>query len=237
MTIALAFLAGVLSVINPCVLPLLPIVLAGAAADHRYAPLALAAGLAVSFTAVGLFVALIGYSIGIDEEVLRKVTAVVFVVIGAILLLPRASALIASAAAPVVNWTGNRASAFRPAGFAGQFALGALLGAVWVPCSGPTIAAASVLAAQGEDLPAVTLTMLLFGIGAALPLAALGMVSREVLMRWRGRLITGGRGLRMALGAILFLLGVLILTGLDRTLEIAPVDAAPAWLVDLTTRF
>ncbi len=79
--------------------------------------------------------------------------------------------------------------------------------------------------------------MLLFGIGAALPLAALGMVSREVLMRWRGRLITGGRGLRMALGAILFLLGVLILTGLDRTLEIALVDAAPAWLVDLTTRF
>jgi sulfite exporter TauE/SafE len=79
--------------------------------------------------------------------------------------------------------------------------------------------------------------MLVFGLGAALPLAALGTVSREAMLRWRTRMMTAGKGLRSALGAILLLLGFLILTGLDRALETALVDAAPLWLIELTTRF
>jgi len=70
-TLGLAFLAGILSILSPCVLPLLPIVLGTAQAEHRLGPVALAAGLAVSFTAIGLFVATIGFAIGLDTDVFR----------------------------------------------------------------------------------------------------------------------------------------------------------------------
>lgn len=237
MTLALALVAGLLSVINPCVLPLLPILLAGAASAHRFGPLALAGGLALSFTAIGLFVALLGFSIGIDAEFFRGVAAVLFVALGAVLLLPALSARVALAGAPIANRAEHVFGGYLPSGLGGQFAVGMLLGAVWVPCSGPTIAAASVLAARSESLGTVTATMLVFGLGAALPLAALGMVSRQVLLRWRSRMMAAGGRLRTALGIVLVILGFSILTGLDRMLETALLDVAPAWLIELTTRY
>ena len=88
-TIGLAFLAGVLSVLSPCVLPLLPIVLGTAQSEHRLGPVALAAGLALSFTIIGLFVATIGFAIGLDTSVFRLVSAVLLIAIGTVLLVPR----------------------------------------------------------------------------------------------------------------------------------------------------
>jgi cytochrome c-type biogenesis protein len=112
-----------------------------------------------------------------------------------------------------------------------------MLGAVWSPCVGPTLGAASVLAARAENLTGVALTMLAFGIGAALPLLAIGMMSREALARWRSRLLAAGSGGKMLLGVMLVAIGVLILTGLDKRIETALVEASPAWLTQLTTRF
>ena len=85
-----------------------------------------------------------------------------------------------------------------------------------VPCTGPTLGAASLLAAQGKDLGSVGLTMLLFGIGAALPMLLLGFMSRELLMRVRDRMIGFGKGAKFALGASLALVAMAIMTGFDR---------------------
>ena len=74
-TFGLAFLAGILSVLSPCVLPLLPLVLGAAASEHRLGPAALAAGLALSFVAIGLFVATVGFAVGLDGDVFRTVAA------------------------------------------------------------------------------------------------------------------------------------------------------------------
>jgi cytochrome c biogenesis protein CcdA len=94
-------------------------------------------------------------------------------------------------------------------GLGGQVAVGLLLGAVWSPCVGPTLGAASVLAARAENLTNVALTMLAFGIGAALPLLAIGMMSREALMRWRSRLLAAGSGGKMLMGVLLVASGAL----------------------------
>jgi len=235
--LGLAFLSGLVSVLNPCVLPLLPLVFAAAASEHRYGPMALAAGLTLSFTAIGLFVAAVGFSIGLDSEFFRAIAAVLFVIVGAVLLMPRLQVRLATAAGPVSNWTEQRLGGFSTSGVGGQFALGLLLGAVWVPCVGPTLGAASLLASQGGSFGQVAATMLIFGLGAAAPLALVGLVSREALMRWRGRIAGLGRGVKLALGAVLLFVGVFILTGLDRVVETAVVEAAPEWLIDLTTRF
>jgi cytochrome c-type biogenesis protein len=235
--IGLALLAGVLTSLSPCVLPLLPIVIATALGEHRFGPAALAAGLALSFVTIGLFVATVGFAAGLDQELFRSVAAVLLILVGGVLLVPRLQLQLAAAAGPIANWTQAHGGGFSTRGLGGQFLVGLMLGAVWSPCVGPTLGAASVLAARAENLVLVALTMLAFGIGAALPLLAIGMMSREALTRWRGRLLAAGSGGKLLMGAVLVATGALILTGLDKRLEALLVEASPAWLTELTTRF
>jgi cytochrome c biogenesis protein CcdA len=237
-SLGLAFLAGLLSILSPCVLPILPLVLGTAVSEHRFGPVALAAGLALSFVAIGLFVATIGFAIGLDGGVFRAVGAVVMIALGAVLMVPALQARMALAGTPLANWSEQTFGArLQSNGLAGQFGVGALLGAVWSPCVGPTLGAASVLAAQGKDLGAVALTMAVFGIGAATPLLILGTLSRATLMRLRHGLHSAGQGLKIMLGLVLVGIGVLILAGWDKALEAWLLDRAPDWLVALTTRF
>ena len=233
-TLGLSFVAGALSTLSPCVLPLLPIVLASAASEHRLAPVALAAGLAISFTAIGLFVATIGFAIGLDGSVFRLIAAVLLVAIGIVLASPSLSEKFSTAASPFGNFVSNRSAGFSSAGISGQFGAGLLLGAVWSPCAGPTLGAASLLASQGRDLGEVALAMLLFGFGAALPLLAIGMLSREAAIRLRGKLMSAGRGLRLGMGAVLIVLGAAILTGFDKQAETWLLGISPDWLTKLT---
>jgi len=232
----LGFVAGVLSILSPCVLPLVPAILAGAVAEHRLAPLALAGGVAISFTAIGLFVATIGFSIGLDMVFFRTVAAVLMILVGAVLVVPRLQTRFATAAGPVANWTETRFGKFSAAGIGGQFGVGLLMGAVWTPCIGPTLGAVSVMAARGENLVQVAVTMLAFGVGTAVPLLIMGVLSRELLLRWRGRMARTASSLKMVLGALLTVAGALTLTGLDRPIQTALEAAMPEWLISLTTR-
>lgn len=236
-TLLLAFIAGLVSILSPCVLPILPLALGAAASEHRFGPLALAVGLALSFVAIGLFVATIGFSIGLDGEILRPVAAIVMIVVGAALLIPAAQTRFAKAAGPAGNWAAERLDGVSRAGLGGQFLVGLLLGAVWSPCVGPTLGAASVLAARGENLGAVALTMLVFGIGAATPLLVFGMLSREALIRWRSKLSEAGRAAKAGLGVLLVVVGIAVLSGVDKVVETALVEASPDWLTTFTTRF
>lgn len=236
-TLGLALLAGVLTILSPCVLPLAPLVMGAAASEHRFGPLALAAGLALAFVAIGLFVATVGFAIGLDADVFRTVAGLVLIAVGLVLIVPAAQARFAVAAAPAGAWAAEKLDHAPRGGVLGQFGVGLLLGAVWSPCVGPTLGAASVLAARGENLGVVALTMAMFGVGAALPLLLIGMVSRQALMRWRDRAMVAGRGGKIALGVLLALTGVAILTGADKVMETALVNASPEWLTALTTRF
>lgn len=236
-TLALAFLAGILSTLSPCVLPLIPLVLGAPVSEHRLGPLALAAGLAASFTVVGLFVATLGYAIGFNGNLFRLAGAALMISVGVVLLVPRFQARLAMASGPVGNWADGLFGTDRKAGLSGQFLVGMLLGVVWSPCVGPTLGAASVLAAKGQNLGQVGATMLTFGIGAALPLLALGLLSRETMLRIRGRLMMAGYGGKIVLGLLLVVLGLAIAMGIDKRLEAAIVDLSPEWLTTLTTHF
>jgi len=154
-----------------------------------------------------------------------------------VLMLPGLQARLAMASGPIANWTDGRFGASFGGGYAGQFWLGVLLGAVWSPCVGPTLGAASLLAAQGRDLPQVALSMLVFGLGAALPLLIIGLLSREAMQRWRKQILALGQGIKAAFGVLLIVIGILVLAGLDKRVETVLVNASPQWLTDLTTRF
>jgi len=236
-TLGLALLAGVLSTLSPCVLPILPIVVGAAATEHRLGPATLGLGVGLSFVAVGLFVATIGFAIGLDTGFFRPVAALLLLAIGVVLVFPTLQDRIASFASPVSNWAATRFGGGPSSGLKGQFGIGLLLGAVWSPCVGPTLGAASVLAAQGKDLAQVSATMALFGIGAALPLLLIGTLSRHALIRVRGRMMSGASALKSALGIFLVAASLLVLTGFDKVVEAELVDLSPAWLTRLTTQY
>jgi len=235
---ALAYAAGALTILSPCVLPLVPIVLSSAAQRHRYAPLALAAGLVVAFTATGFIVAAFGQALGIDTLVVRAAGAVVLCVAGVVLLVPKLQDVLTRLATPLAAWASQRQSALDDrAGLWGQALVGALLGVVWAPCVGPTLGAAVALAAEGKDLGEVALVMVAFGLGISTVLLVIAFAARGALARWRGRMmVAGGRG-KAVLGVLILLVGVFILTGFDRKVEAFALDHLPDWMTEWSTRF
>ncbi|MEO5764281.1 MAG: cytochrome c biogenesis CcdA family protein [Casimicrobiaceae bacterium] len=236
-TLSLSFVAGLLSTLSPCVLPLLPIVIGSAASHHRRGPLALALGLGLSFTLAGIVLSSLGLYLGFNQGWLRNVAAVVLVLFGVVLLSAGLQRRFASATGALATAGDALSQRIRLDGVAGQFALGLVLGLVWAPCVGPTLGAAVTLASQGQALGEVAPIMLVFGIGAALPLAAFGMLSREALLRLRVKMQGFGAAGKYVLGVLLIGVGTAILAGADKPLEARLVEWSPAWLTELTTRF
>ena len=236
-TYALGYGAGVLSTLSPCVLPLLPILVASALARHPLGLWALAAGLALSFTAAGLFVATVGVSIGIDNGVLHLVAGALLIAFGAVMAVPAWQAAFARATASISAGGDRALSRVEGRGWSGQFVVGLLLGVVWTPCVGPTLGAASTLASQGHQLDSVASLMLVFGLGAATPLVAIGSVSQRFAVGSRRGWLAAAERIRRVLGVLLVVAGVMIVSGVDKIAEAWLVDHSPAWLTELTTRW
>lgn len=236
-TYGLGLLAGALSTLSPCVLPLVPVLIGSAVNAHRRGPLALGLGLALSFTLVGILLATAGASVGLDPDTFRIAGGVVLALFGLIMLVPKLQELFARAASALSNSGNQLLARVTFDGLAGQFLVGALLGLVWSPCVGPTLGAASTLASQGKDLGQISLLMLVFGIGAAAPLIVLGSLSRATLVNVRGRLLSAGQLGKKLFGLVMLGVGILIATGADKGLEAWILNLTPEWLTALTTRF
>lgn len=233
----LGFLAGLLSTLSPCVLPLIPILLGSATNAHPRAPLALAGGLALSYALIGTALAWAGYALNIDAGLFRNIAATVLGLLGVVLMsasLQRRFAIATSSLGDTGNSLLNR---MQPDGLRGQFAIGLILGSVWSPCVGPTLGAAVVLASQGSHLPQVALLMGIFGLGAALPVVALANVSRGAMNRMRGHLMQAGKNGKAVLGAVMLAVALLIISGTDKPVEAWLAKHSPVWLTTLTTRF
>jgi cytochrome c-type biogenesis protein len=237
-TLFLAYLAGALTTLNPCVLPMIPFVLATALREGRYGPLALMAGMSVTFTVLGTLVASIGPAIGLSQDNIRVAGALVMVVIGLAMLIPQGQAAFATGLGPLADRASGVLDRLSLSGNTGQFVTGLLLGAVWSPCAGPSLFAAIGLAAQTGTVAQAAIAMAFFSFGAASVMLALAYGAREVLAKRKAALMafsTSGRG-KLIFALIFLAMGGMILSGFDKTLEAALVRAMPDWLVDFTTR-
>ncbi|MGR3343296.1 MAG: cytochrome c biogenesis CcdA family protein [Paracoccaceae bacterium] len=229
-----AYGAGLLTLINPCVLPILPIVLAASLQTSRHGPAAVAAGMSLTFVVLGIGVTVLGRSLGITAESVADAGAVLMVIFGAVLVVPvfaekfaTATAGFAARADAQIDQVGNN-------GLAGQFVGGMLLGAVWSPCVGPTLGGAISLASQGESLGRVTLIMIMFAAGVSTIIVALGYGARSVIMRRQTWMRTIAAKSRPVLGVAFVAVGLGILFRVHRMFEGWVVQNLPAWLVDLS---
>jgi cytochrome c-type biogenesis protein len=230
-SIPLAFVAGVLSILSPCVLPMIPAIATSAAQSSKHGLWYLAGGLTLSFALGGTLLTWLLLNLQMSPEILRTGSAVVLAAFALVLLVPalstqatfRLSTLFAGI--PGVQAAAN----VQAAGPAGQFTVGACLGLVWLPCVGPTLGAAMALASMGQDMALAFVVMLSFGLGTGLPLVYIGYTAGLRLKRF---MQTGVRA-RMALGVALALLAVAIFTGFDRTLERWALDLLPDWVTQI----
>lgn len=234
--LVLSYAAGALSALSPCVLPLLPIVLFGVLEKHAWGPVALAAGLSASFAAVGTAIASVGFNIGLDPGTLRNAVAVFLLAMGIVLLIPALQERVAAYAAPVASGGQTLLGRIQLSGLGGQFLLGVLLGAIWSPCSGPTLGAAIGLAAQGDTMLKAAAVMAVFGLGAATPILALAYGSRQAIFARRDLFAKTSRVAKPVMGAAFAFVGTFVLTGFDKIVETSLTNAMPDWLMTLTTR-
>jgi cytochrome c biogenesis protein CcdA len=233
LNLALAWLAGILSTLSPCVLPILPIIVSSALQDSKKSLFALVIGLALAFALMGSVITYLALSVGFDTRIIQQISAVLLLAVGLILVSKELQQRFVILTAPLVAAGNVRIADVKGDGVAGQFGLGMLLGLVWVPCVGPTLGAAISLATAGDDIGFAFLTMLMFGVGAGLPLLAIGLISGKFTQQLRG-----GRFINRAkqwLGGVLIVIALLVISGVDKVMEAYLLDLSPDWLLDLTT--
>lgn len=236
-TLGLAFLAGLLTTLSPCVLPILPMIAGAATGRSRFGLLALAGGLALSFTLLGVTLAASGQLLGLDERTWRLGAGVLMLAVGLLLVSARLQAGFSRLMAGLGSAGHGAMARIQSDHPASQFLIGMLMGVAWSPCVGPTLGAAIALAAGGSGLAEATVIMATFSAAAVVPLTAAGLATRSLLIRRRERLARLGQIGRLVMGYSLLLIGVLVLSGLDKQLEGWLLDLAPDWLPALTTRF
>jgi len=233
----LSFVAGLVTILNPCVLPLVPILVASALGKSRFGPLALAGGLVVSFTLFGFTVIAFGYSLGINEQLVRLFAGAMLAIAGVVLLVPQAQAALSAAAAPIANFGDQRLAKISGEGWQGQFAVGLLLGIVWAPCVGPTLGVAIAAASQGENLAGSFGIFAIFGLGVATSVIAFAYGSRKAIGERRKTLGWLAKYGKPLFGGALLVVGLMVMTGFDKVIEIAVLDLLPTWLIEFTTRY
>jgi cytochrome c biogenesis protein CcdA/thiol-disulfide isomerase/thioredoxin len=196
--VPIAFAAGVLTAFTPCILPVLPIVLAGGGTGTRRRPYAIAAGLVTTFTAFLLAGAWLWGLLGISAKHQIQIGAALLLVLAVILAVPKLAVLLER---PFAILTRRRAG-----DLGGGFLLGASLGLVFVPCGGPVLATLSANAATDRVGGWVVVVALAYALGAALPLLAIARGSHHLATSLKQRAPT----IRLA-GAALMAGGALVI--------------------------
>lgn len=229
-----AYGAGLLTLINPCILPILPIVLSTALSADRRAPLRLALGMSLSFVALGLSLSAAGPGVGLSPDAVARGAALVMAAFGLMMLVPRLSAGFASATTALASRADQNLAADWATSPKGQLLGGLLLGAVWSPCIGPTLGAAISLAASRQDLTAAALVMTAFAAGVSTLILLLAYGAKSRLQARKALIARLAPKARPILGGAFLAVGLFLWFGLNHPVEAWLLDTLPPWLTDLS---
>ena len=225
--IPLAFLAGILSLLSPCVLPMLPAVTASAMRSSVKGLWVFAAGLALSFALSGSVLTFVLLNLGLSTEILRTVSAIALLLMGLLILSKKLGDSVRNLLSRGLSYL--PVTVIQGDGVSLQFVIGMTLGLVWLPCVGPTLGTAIALASTGQNMGMAFIVMLSFGLGTALPLIALGYSASKNLRKLRH----SERLARLFMGWALLLVATMILTGFDRVLEMWAMHILPSWVIEI----
>ena len=233
--IGFAFLGGIITVLSPCVLPVLPIIFSGSVADGRSRPYGIIAGFIFSFSLLTLSMTLIVRVFDIDPGILRLAAAVIIVIFAFVLIVPwfKEKFMV------FVNALLNKRKMKSPSnsssnGFFAGMLTGFSLGAVWTPCVGPIMASVITLAiSQSIDAGAVFIT-LSYAAGTSIPLFAIMKGGRGLIQRFPA-LNRNLSKIQRSFGVLMLVTGIALFTGLDRDFQSWILEAFPGYGTGLTS--
>jgi cytochrome c biogenesis protein CcdA/thiol-disulfide isomerase/thioredoxin len=225
--IVFGFIAGAGTALSPCVLPVLPVVLAAGTVGGRRRPLGIVAGLVASFTFSTVALVYLIAALGLPDDLLRRVAIVVLLGFGITLLIPPLAARIEGY---VSRFAGGARIKRGGDGFWSGTLVGASLGLVYAPCAGPILAGVITVSASQSFSLGRLLVALAYGFGSAVVLYLLMLGGR----RATSRLARRSGALQMAMGAIMIVVAALMIGNYDIKFENTIAHDAPAFLVDPT---
>lgn len=232
--LGLSVAAGGLTTLSPCVFPLLPLVLGGAVQGHRLAPVAMGLGMMLSFAGIGMVLGALGPALGIDADTIRVAGAGMLIAFALVMLVPALGDRFSQWMLPIASAANTASTRLDGGSLLSAAALGAVLGLVWSPCSGPLLGSAlSLVASEGGALRG-GVVLALFGLGAAIPLVAVAYASRSGFMRARDWILARIERVRRGFAVLLGGMGVAILTGADKWIEARVLAWLPDAWVNLT---
>ncbi len=227
--IVVAFVAGLVTAVSPCVLPILPIVLATGADGDRRRPYLVIAGLIASFSFFTLASSQIILALHLPSSTLRDIAIAVIAIFGLTLLVP---ALTAGYERLTARLPGMGVRLARP-GVAGGLITGVGLGLVWTPCAGPILGAITSLAVTQPDSASTLTLVVVYSIGAGLPLLAIALGGRAALARLRMR--SASAWASRVFGVLVLATAGLMAVGADTVLSADLTSALPNWTGTLQT--
>ena len=221
----LAIAAGVLTILAPCILPVLPFLLGTSGGRSRWRPLAIVGGFVVSFSLIGAALATAGTFLGISNGSLRVIAGLLLLLFGAALFFEKAYERLAALIQPALAKLGAGVSggASTKTDALSGLLVGFSLGLIWTPCAGPILGTILTLAARTSDYVTTAFLFFAYALGAGLPMLAIAYGSHRLQERFRsiGRLQPV---LNKVFGLLVMLTAVAILTGYDIVVQ--------AWLVE-----
>lgn len=247
--IALSYCAGVLTLLNPCAFPIIPIFLSSTWQRHRWGSLALILGLSITFTLMGfaLTAPMVNSNntiphmfLGLEIKTLRLISICLLFVLGFILAYQPLQNFLLKHIKP---WAIRIRHTLYPVALHKypieklgiNFLIGSLVGFIWIPCTGPTLSLALALASRGDHFGQASLLMSIYTLGVTTPLIGLSILSKKYLKK--KHLYTAGYTGKKWLGYSLIAISFLILTGSDKAIETWALSHTPQWLLKLTTKY
>lgn len=210
----LSFGEGLVLVLSPCILPVLPLMLGAGLGGSKARPLGITLGFALAFTVFALISRQAVMAANIDPGLIRNASLGLLILFGLVMLFPGLSGRWNAAFQNIGAGSDSLIGRIRGQGFLGGLGIGALIGVVWTPCAGPILAAAIVQIIQADNETQALASIAAFALGAGIPMFFIALFGRSIVGRI-GFLKRNSETIRRAVGAVMIAAAVVILTGFD----------------------
>lgn len=234
-----AFLAGIVTILSPCILPILPVILASSQTDQssQRRPYGIVVGFILSFTFFTLFLSSIVTYLGVSSDSLRSISIIVILFFGLSLLIPHFKSIVESLFAHLANRAptlSGKTGLPAQAGFWGGVLVGLSLGLLWTPCVGPILASVITLAISGGVTFDAFVITLAYSIGTAIPMYAIIRGGGALLSRnqW---LLNNANRIQRVFGLLMIVVAVLIYLGIDRRFQSYILTQFPSYGAGITS--
>ncbi len=226
-----SFLAGVITILSPCIFPVLPIILASSANGSKRHAWGVVGGFILSFTFFTLFLSALVRATGVSPDFVRHVAVFVIAGFGFVLLVPRLQLAFEGIASRMASWAGGSKKV--DSGLWGGILVGLSLGLIWTPCVGPILASVIALALTGSVSGEAFFITLAYALGTAIPMLLILLGGRQIFVKVPSLARNLGT-IQKAFAVLMVLTAVGLFFNLDRQFQTYFLEKFPAYGAGLT---